>query len=58
MMEKIYEEFEMKSWDRDEEKERVEELEECIRIIRRILDEEMELNEKVSEIESVIKSLE
>jgi hypothetical protein len=61
MMEKIYEEFVVKPWDRDEdyeEKEKMEDMEKCIERIKEILDGDWEANEKVLEIESVIKSLE
>ena len=61
MMEKIYEEFVVKPWDREEdyeEKEKMEDMEKCIERIKEILDGDWEANEKVLEIESVIKSLE
>lgn len=41
-----------------EQEEKIEYLEKCIERIKEILNEEMELSEKVSEIEYEIKSLE
>ena len=60
MEEKIREEFN-KPWDIDEdaiELEKREKRDLCIKIIKDILESEWEIQEKLSEIESVIKSTE